>query len=114
MLLVGLYATIRTVVNLTFFEKYPSEGVLTISPFMAPYGQREQDCLYSQTYYTQDGQKTRPPTAEEKQREKEQQSLCLSGLSEARKNAKVTDITQSATFLLLGTGVLIGRKKFLS
>ncbi|QQG44156.1 MAG: hypothetical protein HYW86_04845 [Candidatus Roizmanbacteria bacterium] len=113
LLLIGIYASVKTVVNLTLFEKYPQTGVLSINFFGAPtYYQREQDCLYPQTYYTPDGQKTRQPNEEEKTREKNQQKICVEGVKEQRQTAKINDISQSLLFLFLGAGVLAARKIF--
>jgi hypothetical protein len=112
LLLIGIYATVRTAVNLVAFEKYPSTGVLTLNfSGMPAYMQREQDCFYPMTYTTPNGA-PRAATADEKENEKKQQEICLSGVADARENAKVNDISQALLFLVLGAGVLISRRIF--
>lgn len=110
LILIGLYASIRTLVNLTVYDKYPTEGVLSFNS--NSYQQKESDCTYEQIYYTQDN-KPRPGTEEEIARDKKQQTTCLNNVAQARQNAKTNDITQSVIFLALGAGVLFLRK-FLS
>lgn len=112
LLLIGIYGTARTLINLKFFEKYPTEGILTVPWSMPVYPQREQDCNYPQLYYQADGRTTRAATAEEKANETITLKNCLEGISEARNKAKINDISQSLLFLLLGTGLLAGRKIF--
>lgn len=114
LLLIGLYASVRTIVNLKAFDKYPQEGVISFSfgGMMPPYYQREQDCTYVRTYFEINGQKTRPATDEEKAQEKRDTESCLSGIEDARERAKVNDISQSLLFLFLGVGVLVSRKIF--
>lgn len=113
LVLVGLYATTRTIVNLVAFEKYPQVGVLTLSfTGMPQYYQQEKDCVYPQIYYSADGRTTRPGSPEEKANEKIQQRNCLEGIKDLRNQAKVNDISQSLLFLFLGLGVLASRKIF--
>ncbi len=113
LLLIGIYASVRTVINLKAFERYPQEGVVSFSFGGQPaYYQREEDCSYPRTYYDVTGQKTRPPTDEEKEQEKRDQKNCLSSVKDARERAKVNDISQSLLFLFLGVGVLTTRKIF--
>ena len=112
LILIGLYATGRTVINILAFPKYPTTGVLNISMMgIAPYEQREEDCYYPQTYYDIEG-KLRTATPEEKEQEKVNEERCLSSVKSSREATKANDISQSVLFLFLGTGVLIARKKF--
>jgi hypothetical protein len=110
LLLLGIFGTARTVINMVAFDKYPSTGVYAFS-FMMPgfYGQREQDCTYPQTYFTPDG-KPRTPSKEEKEQEKIIKQNCLDGVREAREQAKVNDVSQSMLFLTLGIGLLVTRR----
>lgn len=113
LLLIGIYASVRTTLNVMLFDRYPQNGVLSIN-FNAgsfPYFQLEKDCGYPQTYTTTDG-KPRPASPEEKKNEQEQKRLCLEGVKEARNNAKVNDINSSLFFLFLGAGILVTRKLF--
>jgi hypothetical protein len=113
LLLLGVYASIRTVINMTLFEKYPTEGVISLNfSGQAPYSQKESDCTYPQLYYMPDGRTTRPPSADEISVQKEQQQNCLASVAQARQNAKNNDIAQSLMFLFLGTGILVSRKIF--
>ncbi|MBI5412759.1 hypothetical protein HZA42_00225 [Candidatus Peregrinibacteria bacterium] len=100
---------------MTMFDKYPATGIYSFSLFGSScqqpmYQQREQDCLYPITYYKQDGITIRPGTEEEIKRDTAQQQLCVSGVTEARGNAKVNDISQSLLYLILGAGILVSRK----
>lgn len=114
LVLIGIYASARTIINFGIFDKYPTEGVLTFNfTGTPPYFQREEDCLYPTTYFTPDG-KPRPATKEEKESEKVQQKNCVEGVKESRKKAKVNDVSQSLLFLLLGGGVLVSRRIFFS
>lgn len=112
LLLLGIFGAVRTAINMMAFEKYPSTGVYAFS-FMMPgfYGPREQDCTYPQPYFTPDG-KSRTPSKEEKEQEKIMKQNCLDGVREAREQAKINDMSQSALFLTLGLGLLVTRKRF--
>lgn len=111
--LVGVYAAVRTGINLTLFDKYPQTGVITLNfSGTPPYYQREQDCSYPRAYYSADGRITRQPTLEEKEQEKRDTQSCLEGVAEARQTAKINDISQSLLLLFLGVGVLVARKIF--
>lgn len=114
LVLIGIYGSVRTIVNLKAFERYPQEGVLnfTLGMMQTYYPQREEDCSYPRTYYEANGQKTRSATDEEKAQEKRDEKNCLTGVKEARERAKVNDISQSLLFLFLGVGVLVSRKIF--
>ena len=115
LLLMGVFMTVRTGVNLAFFKKYPTTGVMTVAmPFFGgmPYSQREEDCMmYPQTYYKPDGQ-PRAATADEKIMAEQQKKSCISGVEQARDAAKINDISSSLLFIFLGLGVLIGKKFF--
>lgn len=113
LLLIGVYATVRTAINLKLFDKYPQTGVLVFNFGGQPiYSQREEDCFMPRIYYKVDAQTVRPSTPEEKEQEKRDQKSCLSSVSESRNTAKVNDISQSLLFLFLGIGVLATRKIF--
>jgi len=111
LLLVGIYASVRTTINLIFFEKYPVNGVLTINIGAYPpyYSQREEDCQYPMSYFTPNGE-PRPATDDEKSYEKKQLEICLSGVAQARESAKINDVSMAGLFLLLGIGVLVGKR----
>lgn len=113
LVLIGLYASARTGVNLFAFEKYPQGGVLSFSfgGMPAPYFQQEKDCGYPMTYFDNAG-KVRQGTPEEKSNEKMQKQQCIDSVIEARNQAKINDISQSLLFLFLGVGVLVTRKIF--
>lgn len=117
LILFGIYGSVRTIINMVAFDKYPQEGVYPALPILSsrdyvPYYGREADCtLYPMIYYTKDGA-TRPATEEEKIQEKKQQENCLEQVRESREKAKINDISQSVLFLFLGAGVLIFRKMF--
>ncbi len=112
LVLVGLYASARTVINLVAFEKYPQGGVLAFNfSGMTQYYQQERDCTYPQTYYG-DGGKPRAATEDEQRNEQKQKENCLDGVKDTRNQAKINDISQSLLFLFLGLGVLATRKIF--
>lgn len=113
LVLLGLYSSARTAVNLFAFEKYPQGGVLSfnIGNMPIPYFQQEKDCNYPRTYYNNDG-RIRSATPEEKTDEQNQKQQCLDSVKESRNQAKINDISQSLLFLFLGVGVLVTRKVF--
>lgn len=115
MLLFGIYSSARTIINLTFYDKYPTIGVGSMmSVFGMPsFGPREEDCNNSMSmpYYRSDGE-PRKATEEEKKMEEQQKKMCVESVAYARKSAKVNDIGTSALFVFLGAGVLIGKKYF--
>lgn len=113
LVLLGLYGSARTAVNLVAFDKYPLGGVLSfnIGNMPAPYFQQEKDCNYPQTYYDNNG-KIRSAAPEEKVNEQVQKQQCLDSVKETRNQAKINDISQSLLFLFLGIGVLATRKIF--
>lgn len=114
LVLLGLYAGVRTAVNIAFIDKYPAGGVIPI--YFGTYGplyQREEDCTYTRLYYKDDGHTTRPATEEEKAQEAQDTKNCLNGVREARVSAKVNDISTSLLFLFLGLGTLAAYKIFL-
>ncbi len=132
LLLVGLYGTLKTVVNLVVFERYPLNGVYEI-PFSAPdpYGttQREQDCEFNYSYipvsyYDADGyirgasETERAADETYKAQQEINKQTCIEGVKEARKESMVNDISQSLIFLLLAMGMLtfgrVFRKTFLN
>jgi len=117
LILLGIYGSLRTVINFFAFDRYPQEGVYPNIPIFssssyAPYSSREEDCTaYPAIYYDKD-QNVRPGTPEEKTQERVQQQNCLSQVREARERAKINDISQSALFLFLGAGVIAFRRIF--
>src|SRR6185369_3754106 len=89
LLLVGIYGSVRTLINMAAFDKYPQNGVFNFSFFpnnnMPPMMyQREQDCLISgqQLYYDKDNTTPRPPTDDEKRIADQQQQSCLESVKE--------------------------------
>lgn len=107
LLLIGIYGGARTIVNMKFFEKYPTTGIYSMYGYM----EREEDCEYPMTYSTPDG-KNRPATDEEKEAEMKQKEICLSRVTSSRANARVNDVSMSLLFVLLGAGVLLSKKYF--
>lgn len=112
LLLLGIFGSVRTAVNLVAFSKYPTSGIFTINlTGIPPYYQRESDCTYPQTYYTPDG-KPRESTKEEKALAKQQEASCSTGVQNAREAAKTNDISTSLLFLFLGVGILSTKRFF--
>lgn len=111
LLLLGVYGAVRTVVNLAVFPKYPTNSVYSIPFGSVPYyGPREEDCTTMPgPFLTDTSVKELNEEALEKEQEQSKQA-CLSGVVQAREQAKVNDISQSALFLFLGGGILISRK----
>jgi hypothetical protein len=127
LLLIGVYFSLRTIINFAAFEHYPQTGVDLSMPWKeyAPVGyQREEDCevsyIYTPSlYYRADGVTPRPATKEEtelveqqKQQYELQKQSCIAGVVEMRNVAKINDISQSLIFLLLGGAVLLYRRLF--
>lgn len=110
LLLIGIYTSIRTAINLAAYDKYPTVGVLSLNFFgMPPYMQREEDCFNPIPYYTNDG-KFRQATNEEKEMEKNNQRFCVNSINAGRESTKSNDINTSLFFLFIGTGLLIVKK----
>lgn len=115
LLLVGVYMSVRTVVNLAFFDKYPTGGVM-ITPMSffggMPYEQREEDCtMMGQVYFKPDGM-PRQPSEDEKKMAIQQEKLCIDSVKRSRETAKINDIASSLLFVFMGAGVLIGKRYF--
>ncbi len=111
LLLLGIFATVKTGVNLVFFKKYPTYGVLSLNFMgMPPFMSREEDCLiFPQTYFNQAGA-PRVASDDEKRMEKLQKEMCIGAVKQNRESAKINDISTSLLFLFLGVGVLVGKK----
>lgn len=117
LLLVGMYTTARTAINLFVMKQYPSSGVLPVNLFsVAPNyyapARLANDCFYPQTYYGDAGS-LRSPNEMERNQEKKQQEHCVNGLNEERENVKMNDMAVSAFFLTLGAGTVLAKKYFL-
>jgi len=126
LLLVGLYGSLRTVVNLVAFDRYPQQGVFytPVSPTnYAPY-EREEDCAVNNSYlpplyYEDDGVTLREPSpteteadAQYKAQQERYAANCVAGVQESRAATMVNDISQSLIFLLLAIGVLVFSRVF--
>lgn len=110
--LLGMYAAIRTGMNMLLLKKYPSVGVFTLNLIGNPTGQREEDCIYTINYTNPDGS-PRKPNADDKKSEEEQQKRCIDGIKEARDTARFNDINSSVVLLFLGGCLLVVRRFFL-
>ncbi len=110
-LMIGLYASARIYINMYVLEKYPSSGVLNTTSYPT-YGQREEDCVFTNPYFSSEGQ-IRPASEAEVNIEADQQKRCIDSVQETRRAAKVEDMSQAAFFLFLGLGILISKKLFL-
>lgn len=118
LVLLGVYGSLRTAINLTLFARYPATGVYVLNFMGMPYyQQREEDCENIPTIY--------PPSdvqipiedfsKEESIKDQEKQKLfCLGTVKDSRQQAKINDISQSLLFLFLGTGVMVSRKYIFS
>jgi len=118
LLILGVYGSLKTTVNLLAFDVYPQETVFPFS--QVPYGpmSREEDCpiTYSYTpptYFEEDGVTLRSATPAEVaydepyRKQMELQALnCVSAVQDARRAALVDDISKSAIFLFLAFLVL--------
>ena len=120
LLLLGIYGTVRTAINIVAFDKYPFGGVFPSIPIsfgnyqnMQPaYTQKEIDCMYLPTYYSPDGMTLREPNAIELANTQEQQKNCLESVKESRNSAKIKDISQSLPLLFMGLAIPSYRKIF--
>lgn len=110
LLLIGIFASVRTLYNTTMLAAYPQSGVLYFNMSgMVPYYQRASDCIQNQPYYGADGA-VRESSAEEKKQQMLTQENCLKGVVDTQAQAKTNDIGTSAFFLFLGVGVLLSRR----
>ncbi len=107
-LLVGIFGSVRTALNVYLFEKYPNTGVLSFNN--NNYMQKEEDCTpYPMQYFDNNGQ-PRSASEDEKKSAQEQKDICLSSVQKSRENAKINDIGISLFFLFLGAGIFVGKK----
>lgn len=111
LLLLGVYGSVRTAINIYAFDKYPQGGVLSINlSGQPPYYQKETDCNYPPTpSYAPDG-KMIPPSVEQAKIDAQNKANCLASVKDAREQAKINDIAQSALFLFLGLGILVSHR----
>ncbi len=110
LLLIGIFASARTIYNITVMPTYPQSGVLFFNTTgMVPYYQSASDCAQTQPYYGQDGN-VRQPSAEEQKQQNMTQQNCLKGVTNAQQQAKMNDIGTSVFFVFLGLGVLLSRR----
>lgn len=116
--LVGIFGSVRTVINLTVFDKYPTNGVISLTFFPSYPGPREEDCLMMSNYPlypSVDGVKLSESEKKEmKKQQNDQQKSCLSGVIATREQTKVNDISASLLSLFLGGAILSLRKKLFS
>ena len=104
--LIGIYASVRTVVNLVAFQKYPQGGVLSINfpgvqPIYPSIGQTEESCDISYD-----------PNAPSIMVEGQKKGCKLS-VKQARQDAKVADISNSLFYLFIGGSILVLHKRLL-
>lgn len=113
LLLLGIYGSVRTVINMYAFDKYPQGGVLALNlSGQPPYYQKETDCSYPTSPVYDSVGKPIPITAEQEKMDAQNKINCLASVKDAREQAKVNDISQSLLFLFLGVGVLVSRRFF--
>lgn len=110
MLLVGIYGSVRTVLNFTLFPKYPTSGAINLTGTPFYFGPREEDCMYISSPPPMMGTDAKAAATETEIQKKN----CLAGVKSAQEQAKVNDIGQSALFLFLGVGILASRKYLFS
>lgn len=112
LLIIGIYFSVKTIVNFIAFDKYPVNISFLSMMSISPYGS-EEDCsssvFISPAVYTDSGE-TREPTAEEKKQQEEEKQNCLKSVEKNRKQTKVNDILTSFLFLFLGVGILATRR----
>jgi|GEM_PF-2433532 len=106
--LLGIYSIFKVSLNFWIYpEKYPTSGIFS----GGYYGQREEDCFFQMAGPYMDAKGlARPITPEEKLLETENRERCLSGVIEARKAAKINDLSSIGFFLLIGLGILASKK----
>ncbi len=114
MLLIGVFAAIRTVANIYVFPTaYPQAGALALSlGGQQPYYQKESDCNYPPTPSYDPAGKMIAPSAEQTKIDGQNKANCLAGVKDSREQAKVNDIATSAMFLFVGFGLLVMRRFF--
>ena len=115
LILVGIYGSVRTAVNIVALPKYPSISIFTLGSMGGFYGPREEDCLMGMGIFPPYPTEVGKSISEEdkklmKEQEKKQQEACINSAIQAREQTKVNDISQSLLFLFLGGGVLLVRK----
>ncbi len=95
LVLLGIYGSVRTAVNMAVFPKYPTAGVYYFN-------------LLGSYAYTPPPDPNKEISAENKEK---QVQACLAGIQGDRQQAKVNDISQSLLLLFLGVGTLLARKR---
>lgn len=114
LLLLGIYGSARTLINLYAYEKYPPQGVFSM-PFMGGpyYGPNENDCLMMPPPIG-DPTLVGMSAQEKKDYAQNMKDSCLLSAKQARDNAKTSDVSQSMLFLFMGAGILVAKKFFFS
>lgn len=114
MILIGMFAAGRTIVNIALFPHlYPQSGVLAINiGGQQPYYQRETDCNYPPTLSYDPSGKVAAPNPEQTKIDVQNKQNCLAGVTDTREQTKVNDIATSVLFLFVGFGLLVTRRFF--
>jgi hypothetical protein len=120
--LVGLYASVRTIINFTTFNKYPTNGVLAVNLFGMPFygGPNEADCeimpLDPYSYPARlgpDGEVSSVSAKTIETQTETQKKSCIAMAMRSREEARASDVNTSAFFLFIGLGVLGSSRVFL-
>lgn len=114
LVLLGIYAAVRTAVNIKLFsDRYPQSGVINTSLFGQPvYYQRETDCNFPFTPVVSPNGELTQPSLDQIKIDKQNKDNCLTGVKDAREQAKLNDISVSTLFIFIGLGILLSRKFF--
>jgi len=111
-LLLGIYAAIKTSFNIFYYKKYPVDPVIGPAFFYPKY---EEECYEQNNYplYDEKG-KLRKPTSEEEKIRKENINNCINKINKQREITKQNDMWTSFMLVFLGVGILYTKKFYLN
>ncbi|GIW62302.1 MAG: hypothetical protein KatS3mg090_0128 [Patescibacteria group bacterium] len=110
-LLLGIYAVLKTTFNILYYEKYPTDPVIG---FGISYPRYEEECYDQNNYplYNEKGE-IRSPSEQEKRIFQENVKRCLDKLEKNRQINKLNDIWFSFMLVFLGGGILFTKRFYL-
>lgn len=110
-LLVGIYATIKTSFNFFYYKKYPVDPVIGPGFFYPKY---EEECYEQNNYpFFDEKGKPRKPSLEEERLRKENIKNCIKKIDKQREQTKQNDVWISFMLVFLGGGILYTKRFYL-
>jgi len=113
LLLLGIYASVKTLYNHLYLKKYPLTPVINFNIFSYP--DFEENCYqqFSYPYYDDKG-KPRNPYKEEKELQEKNLKICLERIKKQREETKQNDVWTSFMLVFLGVGILYTKRFYLN